>query len=131
MITHHHFAKPWSTKISWLVITFSITFMIGDQHYGYIVSKICISMSQFFENLLKYMILPQFIYFLGEYFWHGGKIKCSYQQKSEISGTIYQNWWFCKDLWSSIILRSPTKYMIYDHSQSWLAKTKALTKYYH
>ena len=42
--------------------------------------------------------------------------------KSEFCGIISQNWWFSKDLWSPIILRSLTKYMIYDHSRSWSAK---------
>ena len=41
--------------------------MIGDHfadhHYGYIESKIFISMCQFFENLLNYMILPQIFLF--------------------------------------------------------------------
>ena len=43
--------------------------------------------------------------------------------KSEFCGIISQNWWFSKDLWSPIILRSLTKYMIYNHSRSWSAKT--------
>ena len=131
MITHNHFAKPWSMithdhtlKISWSTIMIMIPDHFVDHHYGYIESKICISMCQFFENLLKYMILPQIFWFPRKIFLTWKKIKCSYQKTANIFS------WnqkfvelFLKILWLPIILQSLTKYMIYDHSRSWLAKT--------
>ena len=90
-ITHDHFAKPWSTithdhtlKISWSAITIMIGDHFADHHCGYIESKICISMCQFFENLLKYMILPQIFWFPRKIFLTWEKIKCTHQKTANI-----------------------------------------------
>ena len=47
-------------------------------------SKNCISMCQFFENLLKYMILPQIFWFPRKIFLTWEKIKCSDQKTANI-----------------------------------------------
>ena len=88
--------------------------MIGDHfadhHFGYIASKICISMCQFFKNLLKYMILPQFFWFPRKIFliWKNLSVHI---KKQQIFFREIRNFWnyssqFCD------------RRSFYDHSQN-------------
>ena len=119
-ITHDHFAKPWSTLTHDHILTISrsaITIMIGDHfadhHYGYIESKICISICQFFENLLKYI------------FFHEIRISWKYFSKLVIfqRSVIADHFMITHkiyDLWSlTIMIGKNWKNMIYDHSWLW------------
>ena len=88
----------------------------ADHHYGYIESKICISMCQFFENLLKYMILPQIFWFPRKIFLTWEKIKCTHQKTANVFS--------CKQNFVELFLKIGDfpkicdRQSFYDHSQN-------------
>ena len=136
MITHDHILK-----ISGSAITIMIGDHFADHHFGYIASKICISMRQFFKNLLKYMILPQFFWFPRKIFLIWKKLSVHIKKQQIFFREIRILWnYFSKlvifqrsviadhftithkiyDLCSLTIMISKNwKNMIYNHSWSW------------